>query len=144
MQVITEYSRHNYREINYNLRNGIVTEEAAKLIEVVNQLPAMPGPTYRTFWLDGLTEFVATLRAGVVRFRAFISTSRSQAVAARFNGNVWLTIDGKSGRDIAPFSDAPVEVETLFLPGCVFRVVRVKQSKIAGKVGRIDVEMIEV
>lgn len=144
MQAITEYTTHNYREINRNLRNGIVTDQAAELIEVVSQLPAMPGLTYRTFWLDDLTEFVTTLRAGVVRFRPFTSTSRSQAVAARFNGNVWLTIDGRSGRNIAPFSDAPAEVETLFLPGCVFRVVRVKQSRIAGKVGRIDVELIEV
>lgn len=144
MQAITDYTRHNYRDINRNLLSSIVTEQAAELIEIVSHLPTAPGTTYRAFWVDDLKAFSDMLQVGKISFRAFTSTSRSRAVAQQFNGNVRLTIEGQSGRDIAPFSDAPNEQETLFLPGRTFRVVRIKRNRIAGKIGSIDAELIEV
>lgn len=144
VQTITEYTRSTYRSINRNLLLGIVTEQAAELIKAVSSLPSLPGTTYRTFWLDNLEPFIATLKVGQIRLKPFTSTSRSQIVANRFNGNVRLTIQGKTGRDIAPLSDAPNEMETLFLPNCTFRVIRVNTNKIGGRISTVEAELIEL
>lgn len=144
MQIITDYTRDAYRDINRSLLNGIVSEQAAQLIEAISDLPAKPGTTYRTFWVDDLEGFIETLKARQIVFEAFTSTSRSQYIAGKFRGNVRLTIEGYSGRDIAPYSDAPNEVETLYLPGRTFRVRRVKVQKIAGKIGVIEADLVEL
>ena len=49
MRIITDYTREAYRSINQNLLRGIVTGQAAELIEAVASLPAVPGTAYRTF-----------------------------------------------------------------------------------------------
>ena len=144
MHLSTDYTRDAYRDINRSLLNGVVTEGAAQLIEALSDLPAMPGKTYRTFSVDNLEEFAQMLKTGIIRFRAFTSSSRSAFVANQFNGNVQLTIDGFSGRDVAPFSDAPNEVETLFLPDRVFRVKRVRVKKFMGVLGSIEAELTEI
>lgn len=145
MNIITAYTCDAYRDINRNLFNGVVTEQAAELIEALSQLPAMPGTTYRTIWIDDLNAYADWLKnQKVITFNAFASTSRIQSVAVRFNGNVKLTIQGISGRDIAPFSHAPHEAETLFLPARRLRVKRVKVVKVAGRIGVIEAELVEL
>ena len=145
MNIITAYTRDAYRDINRNLLNDVVTQQAAELIEALNQLPPMPGATYRTFWTDDLTAYAEWLKSQkVITFPAFTSTSRLQAIANRFNGNVKLTIQGITGRDIGPFSHAPHEAETLFLPARRLRVKRVKVTKVAGRIGIIEAELIEL
>ncbi|RIV19409.1 hypothetical protein DYU11_25240 [Fibrisoma montanum] len=144
MQVITEYTRHSYRAINRALSAGDVTEQAAALIEAVSALPALPGTSYRTFWVDDLEGMVTTLKSGKVLYSAFTSTSRLRSVAERVNGNVKLTIEGYSGWDIAPYSDAPLEMETLFLPGRTFRVKRVRVKTIAGRLGSVEADLVEL
>ena len=144
MQTITDYTRSTYRSINRNLLAGITTEQVSELIEAVNSLPTFPGATYRTFWIDDLKSFIETLRVGQIRLKPFTSTSRSQAVANKFNGNVKLTIQGKSGRDISPFSDAPAEVETLLLPGCNLRVTRVRTKKVGDHIIAVEADLIEL
>ena len=145
MQTITEYTRSTYRDINRNLLEGVVTEQAAELIEVVESLPTMPGATYRTFWMDDIAEYVERLKAGkTVTFAAFSSTSRSSVVASRFNGNVRFTIQGRSGRDIAGMSDKPAEQETLYLPGLTCQIGKIRTVKIGGKVWSVEAELIEL
>lgn len=77
-------------------------------------------------------------------FAAFSSTSRSSAVARLFNGSVTLTIQGKTGRDIAPMSDKLTEQETLYLPGLICQVVKVKTVKVGGQVWSIEAELVGV
>lgn len=144
MQAITEYTRSTYRDINRNLLAGIVTDQAAELLEVVATLPPTPGATYRTFWVDDIADYAARLKASrTVTFAAFSSTSRSSVVASRFNGNVRFTIQGKAGRDIAAMSDKPAEQETLYLPGLTCQIVKVRTVKNGGKVWSVEAELIE-
>ena len=144
MQAITDYTRHNYRDINRNLLDGIVTEQAAELIEVVNSLPTLPGMTHRTFWVNDIAEYADRLKSSkTITFAAFSSTSRMQAVAKQFNGNVKLIIQGKTGRDIAAMSDNPAEQETLYLPGLTCSIAKVKIVKIGGKVWSVEAELVE-
>ena len=42
MQTVTEYTPSSYREINHNLLVGVVTQQAAELIDVVANLPTTP------------------------------------------------------------------------------------------------------
>ena len=143
MHTITEYTRSTYRDINRTLLTGVVTDQAAELIEVVASLPTTPGATYRTFWVDDITDYATQLRASkAITFAAFSSTSRSSAVASRFNGNVKLNIQGKTGRDVAPMSDKPAEQETLYLPGLICQIVKVRTVKIGGQVWSVEVELI--
>lgn len=145
MQIIAAYTREAYRTINHNLRQGIVTDQAAELVETLNTLPAAPGTTYRTFYVSEIDRYVGQLKQSpTLTFAAFTSTSRKQAVAAKFNGNVRMTIVGKTGRDIAPFSDAPAEAETLYLPGLLVRVKKLKTIKVGGKVWGIELEVYEL
>lgn len=145
MQIITEFTRSSYRDINRNLLQGVVTQGAAELIEAVASLPVAPGTTYRTFWVDNIAEYSEQLKASrTVTFAAFFSTSRIQAVAARFNGNVRLIIHGKNGRDIAPMSDNPNEEETVYLPGLTCQIVKVRTIKVGGQVWAIEAELIEL
>ena len=145
MNLITDYTRSEYREINRDLLSGVSTTKAAELIEVVSSLPASPGVTYRTFWVDEVAEYVERLKSSkTVTFAAFSSASRLQAIANRFNGNVKLMIHGKTGRDIAPMSDKPSEQETLYLPALTCQIVKVRTIKVGGKVWSVEVELIEI
>ena len=145
MKPITEYTRSTYRDINRNLLAGVVTEQAAELIELVTELPTMPGVTYRTFYVDDIGHYVGLLKTSrIVTFAAFSSTSRSSVVASRFNGNVRLTIQGKTGRDIAPMSDKPAEQETLYLPGLTCQIVKIRTVEVSGQVWSVEVELIEL
>ena len=145
MQAITEYTRSTYRNINRALLLGSTNEQTAELIEVVASLPVMPGITYRTFWTDDIAGYVERLRASrTVTFAAFSSTSRSQAVARHFNGNVRFVIQGKSGRDIAAMSDKPAEQETLYLPGLTCQITKIKTVKVGGQVWSVEAELIEL
>jgi hypothetical protein len=148
-QSITDYTRDAYRAINRDLRNGIVTDQAAELIEAVSSLPAISGTTYRSFTIDDLSSYETLLKAKKndgqpITFDAFSSTSRSQSIANRFNGNVRLVIEGKTGRDIAPMSDAPQEQETLYLPALTCLIRSVTTAKVGGKLWSITVVLTEI
>ena len=54
-----------------------------------------------------------------------------------------LTIQGKTGRDIAAMSDNPIEQETLYLPGLTCSIAKVKTVKIGGKVWSVEAELVE-
>ena len=145
MQIITEYTREAYRSINRNLLRGVVTEQANTLFDAVVALPLMPGTSYRTFTIDNIEQYVEEIkRSPVLTFAAFTSTSRLQPVALRFGGNVRLTIEGRTGRDIAVYSDAPREAETMFLPALQVRVRKIKTLRVGGQVVAIEVDVQEL
>ncbi|MBO0937860.1 hypothetical protein J2I47_14980 [Fibrella sp. HMF5335] len=145
MQIITDYTREAYRPINRNLLQGIATEQAKTLFNAVAALPMMPGTSYRTFTVDNIEQYVEQIkRSPVLTFAAFSSASRLQPVALKFGGNVRLTIEGKTGRDIAVYSDAPREAETLFLPALNLRIRRLKTVKVAGQIVAVEIEANEV
>ena len=145
MQIITDYTREAYRSINRTLLQGVVTEQANTLFDAVAALPLMPGTSYRTFTVDSIEQYVEEIkRSPVLTFVAFTSTSRLLPVALKFGGNVRLTIEGKTGRDITPYSDAPREAETLFLPALQVRVRKIKKLRIGGQVVAVEVEVQEL
>ncbi len=145
MQAITEYTAHAYRSINRSLLGGVITQQANELRDALNRLDPLPGTTYRTFWVDELEQYATALKTSqTITFDSFVSTSRLAEVAAKFKGNVKLTIQGRTGRDIAPFSDSPAEQETLFLPGLTFQIKRVRVVKIGGRVLVVEAELIEL
>lgn len=149
MQIITDYTRHAYRDINRSLLNGVITEQAAELIEAVGSLPALPSLTYRSFHVSDLPAYVEWLRAHkqtkqILTFAAFSSTSRLRRVADRFRGNVRLVIQGKTGRDIAQFSDAPNEEETLYLPGLKCQITKLRTVKVGQQIWSVEIELTEL
>ncbi|GAA4463618.1 hypothetical protein GCM10023189_41840 [Nibrella saemangeumensis] len=145
MQIITDFTRSGYRDINRNLLGGVVTQQVTQLIEVVKSLPPLPGTTYRTFSIDDINGYVERLKtAKIITFAAFSSTSRASWVADRFKGNVRLTIEGKTGRDIALWSDSPAEQETLYLPGLTCQIKRVRTIKVGGKIWAVEAELVEL
>lgn len=145
MQIITDYTREAYRSINRNLLQGIVTEQANTLYNAVAALPTMPGTSYRTFAVNNIEQYIEQIkRSPVLTFVAFTSTSRLVPVALKFGGNVRLTIEGRTGRDIAVYSDAPREAETLFLPVLQVRVKKVKTLRVGGQVVAVEVDVQEL
>ncbi|GAA4458739.1 hypothetical protein GCM10023189_31450 [Nibrella saemangeumensis] len=145
MQIITEFTRSTYRDINRSLLAGVNTQQAIQLIDAVSGLPTLPGTTYRTFWVDDIAGYTEQLKTSkLITFRAFTSTSRSKGVAEQFNGNVRLTIEGKTGRDIAAWSDNLAEEETLYLPELTCRIKKVRTIKIGGKVWAVEAELVEL
>ncbi|MGF7219055.1 hypothetical protein GGR92_005235 [Spirosoma lacussanchae] len=145
MKIIREYTKSAYRDINRNLRNGIVTEQAAELVEAVSKLPQTPAITYRAFWMDDIGGYVQWLRSNkVITFDAFTSTSRDRRVANDIRGNVMMTITGKTGRDIVAYSKYRHEQEVLYLPGLRCRITKLNTVKVAGKLWSVTLELKEV
>nr|WP_240948009.1 ADP-ribosyltransferase [Planosporangium mesophilum] len=93
-----------------------------RVSEGLAKLPPQPGTTYRGVQYSD--EILARYEPGqVVTERAFTSTSQDPNVAqGAFNGNTLMTITGKNGRDIAPFSNYP-EAEILYDKGTNFKVI---------------------
>lgn len=144
MEAIRNYTAHAYRQINSGLLKGQQPEGAAELAAALSALPAAAGTCFRTIWVDELDAYAAQVKASkALCFPAFTSTSRSEATARRFNGNVLFRIEGRTGRDIARYSDAPAEAETLFTMGTTFVVKSVKAKKIAGRVFSLEISLIE-
>ncbi len=136
MEVIRQYTGFESRRLNAVLNRGEHPEGADELNAALQSLPALPGTAFRTIWVDDLDRYLAERKiARTITFPAFTSTSRSEIQARRFSGNVLFRIEGKSGRDIAPFSERPWEAETLFPAGMTFWVQKIKINKLTGPGG---------
>lgn len=96
------------------------------------KLPAEPGQTYRG--VEYSDDVLDKYRPGeIVTERAFTSTSRDAGVAkGTFDGNTLMVINGKNGKDIAPFSKYP-EAEILYDKGSNFKVTGKSWSPTMGK-----------
>jgi hypothetical protein len=85
------------------------------------KLEPKPGTTYRGAFLSD--DVLARYEPGqVVTERGFTSTSERATVADVFAGNTMITIEGTTGRDVAPFSAVRPEAEILYDKGTRFLV----------------------
>jgi len=126
---VMAYSGSYYREVNKQLRAGLMTEEqykfAASLNQALETMPKYEGVTRRGATLS--PEQVAMYKPGmIIEERGFTSTS----TASGFGGNTRFEVKGKTGRDISKLSHYPSEAEVLFKAGTRFKVVSNKDNKI--------------
>jgi hypothetical protein len=119
-----------YTTMNPFLRDSSGYSDADKLTiqaradnvsEGLAKLPAEPGETYRG--VEYPSDVLDKYQPGqIVTERAFTSTSKDPDVASgTFNGNTLMVINGRNGKDIAPFSKYP-EAEILYDKGTSFKV----------------------
>lgn len=103
--------------------------------EALAKLPPYLGQTKRgeMKWPGDDQQYT---KDNVFTVNAFWST----AVGVSFLGDWDITIDGKTGKDVAVMSAAPDETEVLFPPGTKFRVKSVDKGRQGG--GRVLVEEI--
>jgi phage-related protein (TIGR01555 family) len=126
---VMAYSGSYYREVNNQLRAGIMTEEqykfAASLNKALDTMPTYEGTTRRGATLS--KEQVAMYKPGmIIEERGFTSTS----TASGFGGNTRFEVKGKTGRDISKLSHYPGEAEVLFKAGTRFKVISNVDNKI--------------
>lgn len=119
-QVIA-YSGAYYREVNKQLRAGVMTEEQFKFAKSLNdalgKMPPYVGVTRRGTTLSN--HEISLYKPGmIVEERGFMSSSKGTG----FSGDVRFEIHGKTGRDIQKLSSHPGEAEVLFRAGTRFRV----------------------
>jgi len=112
-------------KLTIQARSDAVSDGLAKL-------PAVPGETYRG--VDYSADVLDKYQPGeVVTERAFTSSSTDpKVVKGGFDGNTLMIIDGKNGKDIAPFSKYP-EAEILFDKGAEFQVTSKTWNPAMGK-----------
>ncbi len=127
---ISLYSNGKYRELNEQLRTGVMDsnlwEQAKSLNTALDYLPPHVGTTYRKAGLDD--KAAGLYKVGqVVEERAFTSTSTKDHI---WSGDYRFEIHGKTGRSIEKLSSHPGEAEVLFKMGTRFRVLEIKGKSI--------------
>lgn len=121
-----------YSTMNPFLRNpdkynpadrAVIQARADRVSEGLAKLPGEPGTTFRGVQYSD--DVLARYQPGqVVTERAFTSTSRDVSVAqGGFNGNTLMTITGRNGKDVQPFSQYATEAEILYDKGTNFQVL---------------------
>jgi hypothetical protein len=119
-----------YSTMNPFLRDSSGYSDADKLAiqarsdrvsEGLAKVASEPGTTYRG--VQHPDTVLDNYQPGqVVTERAFTSTSKDPGVAqGAFDGNTLMVVNGKNGKDIAPFSNYP-EAEILYDKGTQFKV----------------------
>ena len=127
-QVIA-YSGSSYREVNQQLRAGVMTEKQYMFAEALNsalsKMPNHVGVTRRGTTLS--PQQLAQYKPGmIVNEAGFMSSSKSNP----FGGNTHFEIHGKTGKDIQKLSNYHGEAEVLFRAGTKFRVKEKTGNKI--------------
>ncbi len=141
---IWDYTTNSYTEMNGYLRDlstpsdvpGLETRLNATTA-AISSLRPVPGVTYRGMEIrPGLLDQFT--QGGQWSDPAFISSSTSSSVADNFgaNGGIKVTITGRSGVDVGPFSRFQKEDEILFQRGVRFDVVR--KEEVSPGVWEID------
>lgn len=120
--LVSMYSGSYYREVNNQLRSGLMTEKqyrfAMQLNDALSKIAPKPGVTRRGANLS--PQDIQKYKPGmIIEERGFTSSSKGSG----FGGNVKYEIHGKTGRDIQPLSFYPGEAEVLFRAGTRFKVV---------------------
>jgi hypothetical protein len=98
------------------------------------QLPPYRGFVYRTFTvMPGAT---LPYSPGIIFYeKGFASGSKGVPIW----GNVWTSIMSISGKYIAPYSQHPEEMEVVFAPGAVFKVLGVDGDRWNHNVTLLDI-----
>jgi ADP-ribosyltransferase exoenzyme len=101
----------------------LLQAQADGVSQALVKLPDRPGTTYRG--VDFSDAVLSEYEPGrIVSERAFTSTSRDPLVALEeFEGNTFMTITGRSGKDVTPFSAYSHEAEILFDKGTRFKII---------------------
>lgn len=126
---LEDYTGAGYEDMNPVLRNpdaNIPPDLQGRIDRVSDalaNLPAHPGTTYRGTTLNA--DELAYYEPGeVVPERGFMSTSTNPRVADKnFHGNTYFIVEGRSGRDVQPYSQVPRESEILYNTGTEFEVL---------------------
>ena len=128
--MIIAYSGSHFREVNSQLRAGVITEQQFKYTKALNQaLDKLPSYTKTTYRKANLTAAQAKqYKPGfIVPERAFTSTAKNDSV---WSGSYHYVIEGKNGKDIQKLSSHPGESEVLFKSNSHFMVTKVDGNKI--------------
>ena len=134
---LNQYTQEDYLVINKKLRYGKTDSAVPQILGDLRQVRTFTGTVYRGLVLDK-SYIKETFRVGrVYRDMGFMSCSRSEVVAQKFNclgvplsrtdnRSITLVIESKTGKDISRFSKYPEEMEVLFVHLTAFEVVSVE------------------
>lgn len=128
--MVIAYSGSHYREVNQQLRAGVITEQQYAFTKALNQaldkLPPYMKTTYRKATLTAAQA--AQYKPGfIVPERGFTSSAKNDGV---WSGSHHYVIEGKGGRDIQKLSSHHAEAEVLFKANSHFMVTKVSGNKI--------------
>jgi len=136
---LNQYTQQDYGAINRVLRYGKNHESVEQIIEDLQNVKCFKGTVYRGLTLRK-SEILTTFKVGkVYRDMGFMSTSKSEVIAQKFNclgvplsrtenRSIILVIESKTGKDVSKFSQYPEEREVLFLPLTGFEVLSVEKD----------------
>lgn len=119
---IAAYTCSGYKEVNSQLREGMMTEQTWHHVKCLNdaldKMPPHEGPVVRK--IPG--NIAAKYKPGmIIDERGFTSTSTRKDWS--WSGGGTLQIESKTGRSVKPLSGHPHEEEVLFKSGTKFKVV---------------------
>ncbi len=123
------------REMAFASKSGALVE-ANKVEKILRKMKGFSGTSYRGLTFKTEVERVAFLnrfkKGGVWKSKSFQSTTKNEWIAKGFaeKKGVILQIRGKSGRNIAKYSEVPGEAEVLFTKGTSFRVDKIVGNKV--------------
>ncbi|SFW46610.1 putative T7SS-secreted protein [Amycolatopsis australiensis] len=127
IRALDRYTGMAHQDINAALRNGdfgalqAMDSEIREMVSGLEKLPPHVGEVHRGIQISDIDAFLDRYQVGnVVREPAFTSTD----AAVPYSGNVQMTIESTTGRDISWLKDPSVgQQEVLFPPGREFEVV---------------------
>jgi hypothetical protein len=127
ISALDRYTGPAHQDLNEALRTGdpgalqAADPQIRELVSGLDKLPPHVGEVYRGIDISDMDAFLDRYQVGnVIREPAFTSTD----AAVPYSGNVQMTIESTTGRDISWLKDPSVgQREVLFPPGSDFEVV---------------------
>jgi hypothetical protein len=126
--VLGGYYGEKYGKLNAKVKNQALQQEKI-LNKALNKLPSEPGVTYRGMKDANLKSQLLGAVGGEITMKGFQSTSLDPKTAKNFAGknktdSVNFVINGKSGKNVRPFSKFDGEKEILFKSNSKFKIDR--------------------
>jgi hypothetical protein len=127
------YTKQDYKEMNAYLLGLApeLKENEKKIVKIkCDEAAAAIGKLepYVGISTRGERDWPGADQQYVVGNEFAVKSFWSSGVGFSFGGKFVITIEGKSGRDVAGLSNSPNEAEILFAPGTKFRVVKREPS----------------